>query len=202
MKKIWVLVIALLMNSQIVFAENNLFGDGSGVFVDLEDEKSIKKNNLLNDDWRISATLKDLQYEIKHRANVRAKSSIGLTPLMYAAKYSRNPEMFAALIKAGADVNATDEEGLTALMLATSNNPAVVQTLIEAGADVNAEDEALGTVLMHAALDNNPAVVQTLIDAGADVNAKDEDGRTALMLAVKYNFSAVVQVLIEAGAKK
>src|SRR5271157_1133937 len=80
-----------------------------------------------------------------------------------------------ALIKAGADVNARDKHGWTALMIATANGQTdVVETLIKAGADVNAVDEDSVTALMIAALNDhtdavNVRTVNALIEAKADI---------------------------------
>ena len=54
------------------------------------------------------------------------------------------PEEVRQLIRAGADVNAKNKDGMTPLMLAAGNNPnpEVLKVLIEAGADVNAKSTA------------------------------------------------------------
>ena len=87
------------------------------------------------------------------------------------------------LIAAGADVNATDNSGMTALMFAAKEDTAKV--LLEAGADVNAKDNDGKTALMFAATNNSSDVAWLLLAAGADANAKDNDGSTALMFATE-----------------
>ncbi len=108
------------------------------------------------------------------------------------------------LVGSGADVNAKAENGITALMLASSynSNRQVIQVLIDNVADVNVRDERGITALMRASMYNsNKEVIQVLLDNGADVNARDKDGRTPLMWASWNNSNRqVIQVLIDNGA--
>ena len=55
--------------------------------------------------------------------------------------------MISLLLQAGADVNAKDRDGNTALILAAAENPTVVSVLLKAGADVNAKDRDGNTAL-------------------------------------------------------
>lgn len=110
------------------------------------------------------------------------------------------------LLAAGADCNARDGGGATALMLAAqAGNLALVQALIAAGADVNATDErswgALTKAVYNADLDRGFAdVAQALIDAGANIEAPIGYGVRPLMLAAGYGETAVVEALLNAGA--
>jgi len=116
------------------------------------------------------------------------------TEALYRA---RDDEMVDFLLKAGADVNARDEEGRTALMcmmMQSQITSKTVKLLLKAGVDVNARDNQGKTALMYS---DNPDLARLLIKAGADVNARDNQGKTALMCI--YNES-VQEILIEAGA--
>lgn len=71
--------------------------------------------------------------------------------LMDAAYYRDTPELIQQLVELGADVNATNESGWTALMCAVSeNNVNTVKKLIELGADVSVEDKNGYTLLDYA----------------------------------------------------
>ena len=71
--------------------------------------------------------------------------------------------MWSALIKAGADVNARAEWGVTPLVLAAAKNtnPEVLSVLINAGANVNARDEDGKTAFDYAK--DNPAIKGTKV---------------------------------------
>jgi ankyrin repeat protein len=93
--------------------------------------------------------------------------------------------VIVTLLKAGANINAQQKDGGTALMYAAvSNPPEVIATLLKAGANINAQDNDGGTPLIWAAAFNqNPDVILMLLRAGADPKAKTKEGQTALDLA-------------------
>ena len=78
--------------------------------------------------------------------------------LLRAVAQDKNmtPRMIQDFIKLGADVNAKDKGGMTALMLAAvrvtafNGNPEVIHTLLKAGADIFAKDNNGQTVLDYA----------------------------------------------------
>lgn len=106
----------------------------------------------------------------------------------------------------GANVNASDSRGKTALMSAIKySETETVNVLLKAGADINARNEDGDTALMLAAqYAEKPETVQLLIKAGADVNAKNDMGYTVLMNAADNSMNPAVQdiiaVLLDAGA--
>ncbi|MDR1132881.1 MAG: ankyrin repeat domain-containing protein [Synergistaceae bacterium] len=107
-------------------------------------------------------------------------------------------------LRLGANVNARDKDGNTALMFAAKMKKSTeIATLIRAGADVNAKNKNGYTPLMYAARDNqNAEVISTLIRVGADVNTKDKDDWTPLMYAANalHQNAEVISTLIRAGA--
>ncbi len=116
---------------------------------------------------------------------------------------SATVEVVVACLNAGADPNARNETGATALHLAARFNPsaAVVEALIEAGADLHLRDNP-GRTPLHLAAWQNPsvAVIRALIEAGADPNEPNDKGMTPLHLAVRANSQAVVKALLDHGA--
>ena len=107
------------------------------------------------------------------------------------------------LIQAGADVNAKDSFGRTALHAAIGGGyPEVVRILVNAGADVSAEDAVHIPAIHQAVRNDNPEIVQILVNAGADVNSKDTRGvgSTAIYKASFIGNREIVRILVDAGA--
>jgi ankyrin repeat protein len=93
-------------------------------------------------------------------------------------------EVVKFLLAIGADVNAKDEVGMTALGGASiGGHIKIVRLLLDNGADVNARDKFGGTALILASLDGHTEIMALLLDKGADVNAKANGGWTVLTMA-------------------
>jgi ankyrin repeat protein len=106
------------------------------------------------------------------------------------------------VIDGGAEVDAKDSDGMTALHYAAKHgNEAVVKLLLKAKADVNNKGSDGGTALHYAARNGHEAAVKMLLDGKADVDNKDFDEGTALHYAILNGHEAVVKLLlIEAKA--
>ncbi len=118
--------------------------------------------------------------------------------------YLKSLEEIKELLKKGADVEAKDKDGRTALMWAAiSRKLDVVKCLVEHGADLEAKDEDGYTALVREAKYGNLGAVKCLVEQGADLEAKDDDyryRRTALIWAAEEERIEVVKYLAEHGA--
>ncbi len=123
--------------------------------------------------------------------------------LMTAAGNGKTAEV-KALLDQGANVNARDSLGFTALMFAAkSGNTSTVKLLLENGADVNAKSRMLGyTALINAAAFGDEEMVRVLIAQGANVNARNDDGVTALTIAEEADKPANVKLLKSLGGTR
>lgn len=107
-----------------------------------------------------------------------------------------------ALIKDGADVNAAQGDGVTALhWAARRGDPVMTETLLVAGANVRAATRMVAVTPLHLAAERGAgAVVTALLKAGADANATTLTGATPLMLAAAAGDGASVTALLDAKA--
>ncbi|MEQ1760016.1 MAG: ankyrin repeat domain-containing protein [Vicinamibacterales bacterium] len=105
------------------------------------------------------------------------------------------------LLESGADINARDDHGQTAVMIAARDGRTpTVRFLIEKGADLNATAKFNLSALMLAVINGRDAIVGILADAGADrgirgTGAPGFDGKTALDIAVAGQRTIMVALL-------
>lgn len=85
------------------------------------------------------------------------------------AVLSGDRETVRALLQSGADVNARDRYGQTALMLAAHRgHAAIVEVLIEHGADLDVTAKYALSALMLAVIGGHAEIARMLVQAGAD----------------------------------
>ena len=127
--------------------------------------------------------------------DIEAKTSETLeTPLLYAAKYTTNPQVLQTLIDAGADTKVADKDGETLLIAAAGRNPAqeVTEFLLNLGFDPEERDKEGFTALLNAARwQSNPNVISLLAEAGANITAKTNSGDTMYHLAARNEASVI-----------
>lgn len=129
-----------------------------------------------------------------------ARDASGNTPLMLAAVYG-DTETMRLLLDRGANANATNNAGATALIRAAFDAEKVA-LLLARGADVHARSALGNTALMLAARPwNSRPAVEMLLRHGADVNATNLFGATALMAASAGGDLGTVDLLLQRGAK-
>jgi ankyrin repeat protein len=124
----------------------------------------------------------------------RARGFGGITPLMYAALY-RDTASARLLLDAGADPNARNDAGATALMWAV-DDLGITRLLLERGADPNVRSaDGRSALLLAAGRAGALDVVKALVDAGATL-----DGQAVLTQAGDAGEAAVLRLLLDRGA--
>ena len=153
-----------------------------------------------------------------------------LVLLSLSAARSGDAVEVRALLAAGTDVNGTDHDGRTALMMAAGrNDQALVELLLDAGADAGQRDiegvsaltiakadgfrdivallrdagasESQEELLDEAVRAGDLDAVERLLDQGVDINALDTDAyQTPLMTALELRELEIFLRLVRAGA--
>jgi ankyrin len=121
-------------------------------------------------------------------------------PMVDAAK-NADKEALRGLLQHGANVNAADADGTTALHWASYRDDVeAADLLIRAGAKVNAADDLGVTPLWTASLNGSAAMVRRLLEAGANPNAALQLGETPVMVASRSGNPVVVEQILAKGA--
>ena len=81
--------------------------------------------------------------------------------------YNPSVDVIKALVDAGADIDARDDDQVTPLHYAAGSNQGMVKVLIERGANVNVLNGVQRSPLWYAAFYNNREAVIELCKAGA-----------------------------------
>jgi len=160
-----------------------------------------------------------------HHEMVEAFCRAGARPRaehLHQAVWRRRPAAtLAALLDAGAPIEAPDEHGLTPLSIATRwGDQEAVALLVERGADpasVTAEDRGVAAALAHRAVVTPPSAqldemldvaiaagdldaASALLDAGAPLDAEAESEHTPLGQAAWRGQAEIVRELLRRGA--
>ena len=133
--------------------------------------------------------------------DIETKDDLGRSPLHWACR-SGALAVVKMLVKAGAEVRVTDNDGDTCLTLAAYfGHTETVHYLVNfPEVDVNHKDTDSHTALFLAADQNHPDVAKVLIDAGADIEATDEEGYSPMLMASQDGSLETMKMLVKAGA--
>ena len=177
---------------------------------------------------------------ISYEADVNAQDKTGNTPIYYAienvhlkminllltnkASVKDNPELLNTAVKKncieiieillqhGADINASDKYGITALHCTASDkcvdeytdanniNEDIAKLLLSRGANVNAQTNSGKTILDSAIYDGNVKVVELLLEYNVDVNSTYKNDRTPLHLCAEEGDEVISKMLLNNGA--
>ena len=131
---------------------------------------------------------------IAHPALAHSVNVLGKQPMQYAVFYKQD-QALEMLLEAGADVNAADDTGMTALHTAAWMGRRETLWLLAHGADLT-QCDVFGDRPSHtAAIHDQIGVLRALFKAGDPLTARNHAGLTPLELARKYrNPRAVARI--------
>jgi len=184
--------------------------------VDIDEQVSVSEYN-----YSVEAgyTLLHFAVEQNRLEMVNYLLESGANPNLYGDFQQRTPIMNAilmcpsnentlqiinALVKHGADVNASGIGGIRPLHMCSSEfmpsnfEVRYCELLLQNNADINAKDETGWTPLHFAASQKDENMVETLLRYGADVSLTTDDGKTALDYATESGNAALMKLFSEA----
>ena len=138
------------------------------------------------------------------------------TPPIWRAAWTGNLDNVIALIDAGANVDATNRNGTTALYVASQlsvwgstaltvatemGETGVMERLLENNAQTDIVTSATNqSILWMAALNGDAEMVEALLREGAELDQADSSGATPLYAAAANGHTSTVELLLSEGA--
>lgn len=144
-----------------------------------------------------------IRYLISLGINVNTVNRAGQTPLYLAIKNQAHDQIILTLLKAKANPNLRDKQGLTALAYAMEvPSISLLQSLRIYKAQSDITNSVGSNVLINAI--TNPEISEDIISILANsakrINRIDRKGYTPLIYAIRKNLPQRVETLINAGA--
>ncbi|MGG2197545.1 stalk domain-containing protein [Paenibacillus validus] len=172
------------------------------------DAETKDRLNIINTEYAgengIVFAARDGQLEV-----VKALLASGISPETREPLYSQTAlmkatsnnhlEVIKALIEAGADLDAKDKSGESALIFAYK--PETLKLLLDAGANPNVSDNFNESVLFDRVRAEQTELVKLLLRANADPNVPLRQGGSLLGYASQLDNLEVFELLLDAGAK-
>jgi uncharacterized protein len=147
--------------------------------------------------------------DLKNEHVVITDSSTGIKPTMSTLMQAAGTGNLAQIresLRTGEPVDAADDSGWTALMIASvAVRPEAVDLLLKSGAHVDQKDGHGNTALIGASavtfnLEREPEVLRMLLSSGAKVDNFNHLGETAIMWAAKSGNAEGIALLLKSGA--
>ena len=134
-------------------------------------------------------------------ANVDAKDSKGLTPLIVASSRGQNIVAGCLLaFQANPDLS-DDKQGRPLDRACQEGHVDVVRLRLERGARLETtSNDGRATPLITACANGRRDMLMLLLERGADIEARDRNYHSGLYFAVYYNHEDIVQILLDRGA--
>ena len=115
------------------------------------------------------------------------------SPIVIASDVG-NPRIVEALILKGANVNDTDNNGLTSLMKASIyGNLDVIKLLLSTGIDIHIKSNNNATAILYASLHSEKEAVQLLLSEGASIYDKTIFGSSCVDVTFNNKIKSIFE---------
>ncbi|HOT76145.1 MAG TPA: ankyrin repeat domain-containing protein, partial [Candidatus Wallbacteria bacterium] len=142
-------------------------------------------------------------------ANVNAKTKEGLNALMYIAKHDKDEKIYEAvdlLVRAGANINDTDNNGDTPLIVAAREGKLfAVKAFLKNGADVNIKNLKGGSALTEScSWRNSEEIPLLLIGSGANIKFGENGFNDSDVLVELFSCrnQKIINILLDINSDK
>jgi uncharacterized protein len=126
-----------------------------------------------------------------------SKGGSSMDERLLAAAASGDIAGISAALDAGADVDARDERGRTALLVATvAGQTEAVRRLLDAEPNIDLQDDQLDNPFLYAGAEGRLDILRLVNEAGADPSITNRFGGTALIPASERGHVATVRYLL------
>ncbi len=145
---------------------------------------------------RVGALLMVMPFGVAHHTPAERSASIA------EAAMRGDVQAVRAMLRQGANVNASQGDGMTALhWAAIRSDSALAQLLLQAHANPKATTRIGAFTPLHIAAQNaSGGVVRALLRANANARAQTDDGVTVLHLAAMGGDTTIILLLLKTGA--
>jgi len=150
------------------------------------EEKNSNEETVLIKAIKNNADIEIIEALLNAGAKIKTHCKSGKKPLVTALSHGREDIAFL-LLKYSSDVNETQEDGVNALMAASSKGyDSIVKILIDNDVFINRQCNKKGnTALINAILAHKTSIVEILLRHNAKINIKNNEGKTAFYLMFK-----------------
>jgi uncharacterized protein len=166
-----------------------------------------------NQGWKDEGADSDSASCCNLRQTIHSKSNYGRTPLHCASWRNENQSVVELLLANGAQVNAQDIDGQTALVEAIKyGQETIAQLLLDHGANPRLKDRFGRTPLFMAVDLGQVVMVRLLLESTTVNDDKDHEdlvniketthGHTPLHVAASHGYESIVQLLCDKGADR
>lgn len=116
---------------------------------------------------------------------------------LHLAINKRDPELFALLLKHGADITLSGALPVESILscLASIRDEAFLTSILPMLSNLNTLDVEGSNLLHYAVLKDNAWLVKSLLERGADVSIKNKHGQTALDLAKDSHRDSILSLI-------